>query len=75
MYIPSLRTFIILISAGVKCHMEAIKSLPYFTVVNLYIYCGSLGLLSPIRIVRPRGYKTFFMLNSTEYENFPAHKC
>ena len=20
-------------------------------------------------------YKTFFMLNSTEHENFPAHKC
>ena len=24
---------------------------------------------------RPRGYKTFFMLNSTEHEFFPAHKC
>ena len=23
---------------------------------------------------RPRGYKTFFMLNSTEHESFPAHK-
>ena len=23
----------------------------------------------------PRGYKTFFMLNSIEYEFFPAHKC
>ena len=23
----------------------------------------------------PRGYKTFFMLNSTEHEIFPAHKC
>ena len=23
----------------------------------------------------PRGYKTFFMLNSTEHENFPARKC
>ena len=22
-----------------------------------------------------RGYKTFFMLNSTEHESFPAHKC
>ena len=22
-----------------------------------------------------RGYKTFFMLNSTEHEIFPAHKC
>ena len=25
--------------------------------------------------IRPRGYKTFFMLNSTEHEFFPAHKC
>ena len=24
---------------------------------------------------RPRGYKTFFMLNSTEHGIFPAHKC
>ena len=24
-------------------------------------------------LIRPRGYKTFFMLNSTEHENFPAH--
>ena len=23
---------------------------------------------------KPRGYKTFFMLNSTEHEFFPAHK-
>ena len=26
--------------------------------------------------IRARGYKTFFfMLNSTEHEIFPAHKC
>ena len=24
---------------------------------------------------RARGYKTFSMLNSTEHEIFPAHKC
>ena len=23
----------------------------------------------------PRGYKTFFILNSTEHEVYPAHKC
>ena len=27
------------------------------------------------RRTRPRGYKTFFMLNSVKHENFPAHKC
>ena len=26
-------------------------------------------------ISRPRGYKTFSMLNSTEHEIFPTHKC
>ena len=25
--------------------------------------------------IRPRSYKTFFMLNSTEHENFHALKC
>ena len=25
-------------------------------------------------VFRARGYKTFFMLNSIEYEIFPAHK-
>ena len=25
--------------------------------------------------IRPRDYKTFFVLNSTEHEIFPAHKC
>ena len=25
-------------------------------------------------VIRPRGYKTFFMLNSTEHEIFPAYK-
>ena len=24
---------------------------------------------------RPKGYKTFFMLNSTEHEIYHAHKC
>ena len=23
----------------------------------------------------PRGYRTFFMLNSAEHEIYPAHKC
>ena len=29
---------------------------------------------APSQEVRPRGCKTFSMLNSTEYEIFPAHK-
>ena len=24
---------------------------------------------------RPRGYKLFFMLNLTEHEIYPAHRC
>ena len=27
------------------------------------------------RSIWPQGYKTFFVLNSTEHEIFPAHKC
>ena len=27
-----------------------------------------------IRLIGPRGYKTFFMLNSAERETFPANK-
>ena len=26
-------------------------------------------------MIRAQGYKTFFMLNSTEHEIFPVHKC
>ena len=27
------------------------------------------------RNARPQDYETFFILKSTEYENYPAHKC
>ena len=44
---------------------------------------GKKGLLPAATILqghgiektRPRGYKTVFMLNSTEHKIFPAHKC
>ena len=33
-------------------------------------------MLSTAKVrTRPRGSKTFFMLNSTEHEIDPAHKC
>ena len=35
-----------------------------------YIVSSPLGSM-----IWPRGYKTFSMLNSTEHEIFPAHKC
>ena len=34
---------------------------------NIYIY--------EMQEIRPRGYKTFFMFNSTEHESYHAHKC
>ena len=34
-------------------------------------FCCILEVFQP----RPRGYKTFFMLNSAEHEIYPAHKC
>ena len=36
---------------------------------------NSLLEFSSFQFTWPRGYKTFFMLNSTEHEIFPAHKC
>ena len=40
-------------------------------------YClkGPLNPKQPTNEPRPRGYKTFFMLNSAEHELIPAHKC
>ena len=38
-----------------------------------YCWCGS-GLIL-FALTWPRGYKTFFMLNSIEHEIFSAHKC
>ena len=32
-------------------------------------------LVYSVYSARPRCYKTFFMLNSTEHEIFPPHKC
>ena len=34
-----------------------------------------LYLMQSVSSMRRQGYKTFFMLNSDEHENFPAHKC
>ena len=31
--------------------------------------------LSATGLTWPRGYKTFFILNSAEHEIYPAHKC
>ena len=39
-------------------------------------FCLSCGVwLKLIGQTWPRGYKTFFMLNSAEHEIFPAYKC
>ena len=35
-------------------------------ITNLFIH--------QVQFIRPQGYKTFLMLNSTEHEIYPAHK-
>ena len=35
----------------------------------------SVAIFKKDRHIRPRGYKTFFMLISTKHEMLPAHKC
>ena len=39
---------------------------------HLHMIIGSLSISTII--IRPRGYKTFFMLNLTEHEIYPADK-
>ena len=46
-------------------HVESIGKLSCFSVI----------FYKEDQLSRPRGYKTFFMLNSVEHEIFPAHKC
>ena len=39
------------------------------------IGCAGHDMVSHIKAARPQGYKTFFMLNTTEHEIIPtAHK-
>ena len=42
--------------------------------MELYVSDGSCGIISPTPGIRPRGYKTFFVLNSVEHEILNAHK-
>ena len=42
---------------------------------TLMLLCQAHGTLGKDILAWSRGYKTFFMLNSTEHEIFPAHKC
>ena len=41
-------------------------------IINAYAYSD---MVIPESLIWPRGYKTFCMLNSTEYEIFPAQRC
>ena len=59
----------------------------YIFCNNIYweISAGHLNVLGSVCVFQclavaclinwPRGYRTFFMLNSNEHEIFPAHKC
>ena len=54
---------------------------PIFFVCVFFNKFSTLGYLAfhyngrvELVATRPRGYKTFFMLNSVEHEIFPAHK-
>ena len=49
----------LLVQTTVECRKD-------FKVSKIY--------LSPSNLSRPQGYKTFFVLNSTEYEISTAHK-
>ena len=48
------------------------KTNPTVHVICWQKMCWSLHVR---RLVRPRGYKTFSMLNSAEHKIYRAHKC
>ena len=50
------------------------NSLIYSVLLHVCSQQMDLNLIL-FKLAWPRGYKTFFMLNSTEHEIFPAHKC
>ena len=43
---------------------------------SLFLYfVGCMHFAIKYQLSRARGYETFFMLNSSEHEMFPVHKC
>ena len=62
-------------------HICVSSSAPAFFTTKLVKYLVSASpvsrplLVSVAEKTRPRGYETFFMLNSAEHEINPAHKC
>ena len=56
-------------------YLEVFFRVPSTSRVNCIIVKYSIIGVSIDIMSRPRGYKTFFMLNSTEHEIFPAHEC
>ena len=49
-------------------HLALLETYAWITreLLQAYVICTH---------TRPRGYKTFFVLNSAEHEIYPAHKC
>ena len=58
-------------------NLDLVLSISWSVGFQLVGFCFGMpmALFDTLGISRPRGYKTFFMLNSTEHETFPAHKC
>ena len=74
------------INAGVHNYLEIYTCDPLnlsWTILPLLYIFICLGKFIRIKKIkplerlkiRPQGYKTFFMLNSTLHEIYPAHKC
>ena len=43
--------------------------------IGLIVFCCENSIYTSLYNTWPRGYKTFFVHNSTEHEIYPAHKC
>ena len=49
--------------------------LVWHTVLGYFDHTDAMGSFSEVNVIWLQGYKTFFMLTSTEHEIFPAHRC
>ena len=56
------------------CHLHHNEILTETLGLSLYLHPLFFVYTSPVTLYKPRGYKTFSMLNSAEHKIYPAHK-
>ena len=62
---------------NIKAVRHKYQSMPHISNLNVFQFLIAQNILECLKtpFTRPRGYKTFLMLSSTETKIYPAHKC